>query len=240
MAKGAIGFMMMRYVLAIVYSLPTILVTVGIFFVLLGLTVSCLFIFKPLYVIGFERHGVSEATGITSYGLEQVADNFVNYFRSDDEYIAVVVDVYGVERSILSHKETVHMRDVKQLVNGFRNVGFAAMIMMVAYVISLVIKMRSQAIPILTRRLRKSSLAIIITALIFGLLVAVAFPFLFTLFHLISFSNDYWLLDPRQDYLVMLFTPNFFLEATGLLVTLILLECVVIISSTYLVRSKNQ
>ena len=154
--------------------------------------------------------------------------------------ITVVVDVYGVERSILSHKETVHMRDVKQLVNGFRNVGFAATIMMVAYVISLVIKMRSQAIPILTRRLRKSSLVIIITGLIFGLLVAVAFPFLFTLFHLISFSNDYWLLDPRQDYLVMLFTPNFFLEATGLLVTLILLECVVIISSTYLVRSKNQ
>jgi integral membrane protein (TIGR01906 family) len=231
--------MIIRCILLVVHKLPAIVVATLLFLVLLGFTVSGLFIFKPLYAIGFERHGVSEATGILSGELGEVADAFVAYFTSDETYMAVVVDVYGVERSLLSEKEAIHMRDVKALVINLRNLSIVSLIGIIGYVAVLSYKARVRAIPVLTLRLRKSAFAIVVVTILFALLTALAFPALFTLFHLISFSNDYWILDPRQDYLVMLFTPNFFLEATGLLIGLILLECAVLIGVSYVVGTKR-
>jgi integral membrane protein (TIGR01906 family) len=36
----------------------------------------------------------------------------------------------------------------------------------------------------------------------------------FLQFHLISFANDLWLLDPTKDYLIMLFPQGFWFDAT--------------------------
>ena len=47
-----------------------------------------------------------------------------------------------------------------------------------------------------------------------GVASLVGFDYLFYQFHVISFSNDLWLLDPRDNYLTRLFTEGFFLEAT--------------------------
>jgi integral membrane protein (TIGR01906 family) len=35
----------------------------------------------------------------------------------------------------------------------------------------------------------------------------------FILFHLVSFSNQYWMLDPARDYLIRLFPEGFFYDA---------------------------
>jgi integral membrane protein (TIGR01906 family) len=35
----------------------------------------------------------------------------------------------------------------------------------------------------------------------------------FILFHLVSFSNEYWMLDPTKDYLIRLFPEGFFYDA---------------------------
>jgi integral membrane protein (TIGR01906 family) len=47
-----------------------------------------------------------------------------------------------------------------------------------------------------------------------GLLALVGFETLFTLFHHISFANDLWQLDPRRDYLIMMFPLGFWFDAT--------------------------
>ena len=36
----------------------------------------------------------------------------------------------------------------------------------------------------------------------------------FRYFHLISFTNDLWILDPRRDYLIMMFPQGFFFDST--------------------------
>jgi integral membrane protein (TIGR01906 family) len=47
-----------------------------------------------------------------------------------------------------------------------------------------------------------------------GIIVGIAFDFFFTLFHEILFRNDFWLLDPRRDFLVVMFPEQFWFEAT--------------------------
>lgn len=48
----------------------------------------------------------------------------------------------------------------------------------------------------------------------FGLLALAGFDTLFLRFHELAFSNDFWRLDPRRDYLVLLFPQNFWFDAT--------------------------
>lgn len=48
----------------------------------------------------------------------------------------------------------------------------------------------------------------------FGLLALAGFDTLFLRFHQLAFSNDFWRLDPRRDYLVLLFPQNFWFDAT--------------------------
>ncbi len=47
-----------------------------------------------------------------------------------------------------------------------------------------------------------------------GLGTLLGFDQLFLQFHLLSFANDFWQLDPTRDYLVMLFPQGFWYDAT--------------------------
>ncbi|GAH55464.1 unnamed protein product, partial [marine sediment metagenome] len=51
-------------------------------------------------------------------------------------------------------------------------------------------------------------LALVLLETLFG------FGQLFYQFHLISFTNELWLLDPTKDYLIMLFPHGFWYDAT--------------------------
>ncbi len=47
-----------------------------------------------------------------------------------------------------------------------------------------------------------------------GLWALVDFGQLLLQFHLLSFANEFWQLDPTHDYLIMLFPEGFFYDAT--------------------------
>ena len=49
--------------------------------------------------------------------------------------------------------------------------------------------------------------------LLLGLSTMLNFDQLFLQFHLLSFTNDFWLLDPSRDYLIMLFPGGFWYDA---------------------------
>ena len=61
-----------------------------------------------------------------------------------------------------------------------------------------------------------------------GLAALVGFDRLFLAFHLISFTNDLWILDPRRDVLLMMFPQGFFFEATMWIVGSTVVEAVIL------------
>jgi len=69
--------------------------------------------------------------------------------------------------------------------------------------------------------------------IIFGLIVAFTFDKSFILFHIISFNNDLWLLNPEADLLINIFPESFFLNNFILVIGLSIIELFVgyIISS---------
>jgi len=54
------------------------------------------------------------------------------------------------------------------------------------------------------------------------------FNSLFYLFHIVSFSNELWLLDPSKDYLIRMFTEGFFYDAAIMVTATIMVEAVIL------------
>jgi integral membrane protein (TIGR01906 family) len=65
----------------------------------------------------------------------------------------------------------------------------------------------------LLRGLFWGSLVTVGLMIILALWAFLGFERFFILFHVLSFSNQYWMLDPARDYLIRLFPGGFFYDA---------------------------
>ena len=170
-----------------------------------------------LYSYGFDRYGIPEYTGIERADLIAAGAQIRDYFNNDDEDLIIRAFVRGVlVESLYNAREIHHMRDVKALVRGVYIVQMLTALYIVAYTAVGFALYRSDFWQTLGRNANwggKLTLALVVSV---GLLALVGFNRLFLLFHLISFSNDFWMLDPRRDYLIAMFPQGFFFDATML------------------------
>ncbi|MCY4365419.1 MAG: TIGR01906 family membrane protein [Chloroflexi bacterium] len=167
-----------------------------------------------LYRRGFEKYNISVYSGITSDDLNRVGYDLRRYFNSSEEPLNVVVSVYGQERELYNEREVHHMRDVKGLVRGVYWVAAVTLLLMV------VVKGAGYYFcrwnftwPMARWGLYGGLLTLGIVAVV-GLFALVGFDSLFLLFHQVSFTNDLWQLDPRTDYLLIMFPQGFWFDAT--------------------------
>ena len=167
-----------------------------------------------LYHGGFERYDIARVTGITDEDLKQVAADIRGYFNSRQEPLEVRAQVYGVERSLFKPKEVVHMRDVKRLVQGVYVIAGVTALYLLAYAGAGFARHRQRFTPDLARLLLWGGSLTAALILAVGLFALLGFDTLFTKFHEISFTNDFWQLDSRTDFLVMLFPEEFWFDAT--------------------------
>ena len=167
-----------------------------------------------LYEDGFEKYRIARASGITSSDLRQVALDLRGYFNSGEEPLHVRTRIFGMERDLFNDKEVHHMRDVKRLLWGVYGVFAVSAACLVILVAAGFARERGGYLRALSRRaLWGGGLTVALLAL-FGIVASVGFDALFLLFHRVSFANDFWQLDPRTDYLVLLFPQGFWFDAT--------------------------
>ena len=166
-----------------------------------------------LYHRGFERYNIAQRTGITDADLRQVGADLRSYFNSPEEPLALRARVYGVEREVFNRREVAHMRDVKGLVRGMYLVGALALAAMLAVMLAGLWFYRGAYGRYMARFVLWGSGSALALVMLLGLAVLTFFDALFLAFHLVSFSNDLWQLDPRTDYLLIMFPQGFWFDA---------------------------
>jgi len=167
-----------------------------------------------LYKYGFGKYGISQTTGLADSELEKVATGLISYFNSDEEYISLTVIKDGEPFVLFSQKEVIHLKDVKGLIWLDYWVLSGTLIYVLAYAgICLLWRKRGY-----WRRLAWGVVGgggiTLALMLALGLGIMLGFDQLFWQFHLISFTNELWQLDPTKDYLIMLFPRGFWYDAT--------------------------
>jgi len=69
-----------------------------------------------LYKYGFEKHTVSQTTGIAEVELEKAATGLISYFSSGETNISLTVIKDGEPFELFNQREVAHLRDVKGLI----------------------------------------------------------------------------------------------------------------------------
>ncbi len=166
-----------------------------------------------LYQYGFEKYDVSQATGLAETELEKVATGLSNYFNSNEEYISITVIKDSEPFELFNEKEVIHLKDVKGLIWLDYHLLLGTLIYIIAYAaVSLWWRKRRYWRQLAWGVVVGSSITLTLM-LVLGLGTLLSFDQLFLQFHLLSFTNKLWILDPAKDYLIMLFPKGLFYDA---------------------------
>jgi len=166
-----------------------------------------------LYESGFQKYNVSPTTGLAEEELEKAAKGLISYFNSDEEYISLTVMKAGKPFELFNQREVAHLKDVKGLFRLDYRLLLGTLIYVLAYAgISLFWRRRRYRRRLAWGGMVGSGITLALT-LALGLGAFLNFNQLFLQFHLISFANEFWLLDPTKDYLIMLFPQGFWYDA---------------------------
>ena len=185
-----------------ILCLPLLLLSASI-----GVVVNSL----SLYKYGFEKYDVSQTTGLAEEELEKAATGLISYFNSDEEHISLTVIKDGQPFVLFNQREVTHLRDVKGLFWLDYWILLGTLIYALAYA----------GVSLWRKEWRRLAWGLVGgSGLTLGLILALGlgalfnFDQLFLQFHLLSFANELWLLDPTKDYLIMLFPRGFWYNAT--------------------------
>ena len=206
---------------------------------LLLITSSVRFVINlpALYSYGFDRYDIAEYTRIERSNLIAAGKQIRDYFNNDEENLIIRTYVGGVlVESLYNEREIHHMRDVKALVRGVYLVQMLVLLYIAAYIAVGFWLRRTEFWGTLGRDVSRGGKLTLGLVIAIGLLALVGFNRLFLLFHLISFSNDFWMLDPRRDYLIAMFPQGFFFDATMLIAFCTIAAAAVLVAAPRIVR----
>ena len=198
------------------------IVAVPVFLLLTNVRVAAV---EPrVYRYSFTQYDAVASTGIDRAQLDRAADEIARYFGNAEPLLAIRVQVDGRDESLFNPRETLHMRDVKVLFRRVFRLHEIAFVYVVGYIAAVFLWSRERS----RRRLAQQFVAagLLTAGLLVGATAAVLVGFddLFRQFHLLSFSNDFWLLDPRTDHLIQMFPSDFWFDVTFAVGAVTLLE----------------
>ncbi|MFC1932508.1 TIGR01906 family membrane protein [Chloroflexota bacterium] len=181
---------------------------------LLTASIGCAINSTWFYKYGFDKYNVSSSTGLADSELDKAATGLISYFNSNEEYISLTVVKDGEPFELFNQREVAHLRDVKGLIWLDYWVLLGTLIYALGYAgTSLFWHKRAYWQQLASRVVVGSSITLALM-LALGLGMLLNFDQLFFQFHLLSFANDFWQLDPAKDYLIMLFPQGFWYDAT--------------------------
>lgn len=158
-----------------------------------------------LYSYGFARYSVGQKLGLSQEELSWVTEALITYFNSGKYLLG----------DFFNEREKIHLKDVRRLIQLDYRVGEICGVYLALFGAVALLRRR---LKLLGKALYYGGLATLILFALLSLAVLVGFDRIFLIFHLVSFPNTFWILDPRQDRLILLFPQGFFFQATLLVV----------------------
>jgi integral membrane protein (TIGR01906 family) len=199
---------------------PAFLFALAVPLFLVTASVALAFNDPAVYNSGFQKYRISLVSGITDDDLRHVAGQIRHYFNSTDEPLLVKTQVYGEERELFNPREVQHMHDVKRLVWWvYAAAAVSGICLLSATSWGFIVNGRG-FLGVLAQRVIRGVALMGILVVVVGIFALAGFDALFLKFHQLAFANDLWQLDPRRDYLVIIFPQGFWFDATMRVVAL--------------------
>lgn len=166
------------------------------------------------YVSKWTELGVPKSVGITMEDLEHVGEHLLLYFTGDAPSPQLTVTINGTPTLMFEEHEISHLEDVRMLFqSGLLAKHICEGLIAIGIILSAVINKCQDAVASIAKSLKLSAVILCAVVLIVTLAAILDFTSWWTSFHLITFTNDLWILDPEVDRLIQIFPEGFFYSA---------------------------
>jgi len=200
----------------IIICVPLLLITTNVRIVLNSAT---------MYDYGFNKYKIEKYTGIEFEQLQAAGQQIRDYFNNDLEQITINISLHGDNvPNLFNEKEILHMYDVKQLVKMVYLVQLYSAILLSMGCVFILFNPSTNRGILTLKYFSRGGMFTFSLVIAVSVLAIIGFDRLFLFFHLVSFSNELWILDPRHDYLIAMFPQGFFFDCTVVIAFLTLLE----------------
>lgn len=219
----------MRYIIKVI----NLLFILAIPFVLISLTLALIINIPAFYAYEFNKYNVGSSTvgnftNLDSQELKLIARSIPSYFNSGgaDEPIRVIVR----GKELFNEKEKVHMVDVKKLVRLDYGILLALLSFAAAYTLASALFFDKGSWRPYFGRLLWGAAITLGLVVVLGLILVFNFRGFFLAFHLVSFTNLFWMLDYTKDNLINLFPSGFFFDAALLIAITVVVEAAILLA----------
>ncbi len=167
---------------------------------------------RSYYTAEYIKYGIPKALGMEMGELEQATEKLLQYLDNKREDLNFKSVVKGQPVEFFSPRDKQHMVDVKGLFTAGRYIRNAAAAFIAVFAFWLLRRKEGSGLSRLTGLGTAAAVAGFVPIFLLIILMNLDFYKYFTLFHLIFFKNDLWLLDPAQDRLINMFPQDIFTD----------------------------
>lgn len=159
----------------------------------------------------YEKYQVTESLYMDMEDVMEVTSYMMDYLIGKEEVLSIETEVEGRTQDFFNEQDRLHMEDVKNLFLGGLKLR-TVMLLLAAVLVLFLILTKAELKKMLTGAYF-AALGVF-AVLIAGLLVSFAVDFTasFTVFHEIFFTNDLWMFDPAEDYMIRMLPEGFFYD----------------------------
>lgn len=223
----------------------------------IALIIACFFSSFDLLIYGnnpgffvseCEKYDCLTDVGIEKADLEYVTVEMFDYLKGRRENLSdIYTTINGVpDTQYFNEKECHHMADCQKLFVGGMKIRAACIYVCIAIILILFAinfvqikdhaRRLAEAIKATLSNLAHGMIAGTIEffaiLLVLGLLVAGNFDKYFTMFHLIFFDNDDWILDPTKDRLLMIMPEGFFMDCVKYIAIIFAVMLIILLAAS--------
>ena len=166
---------------------------------------------ESFYEKEYRKYRVSKDLDMEMEDIVDVSRKMMDYLIGKRETLSVLTKIGGEEKDFFNEQDRLHMADVKALFLGGLDLRLWCLGLMVV-LLGVLIFMKAKLREILPRVWEAAVLATALLAAFIGIAVANNFTRVFTKFHEIFFTNDLWMLDYANDYMIRMLPEGFFAD----------------------------
>ena len=179
---------------------------------------------RSFYTKQYEKNNTRAATGMSAADLDRATNLLLNYLSGKRDDLNLTVNKNGVPRQVFDERETAHMVDVKAL---YQNAQYALMLSWFAFVLlwaMIIKKYKAEFAHLMLSGYKFTVVLTVIMCIFLGVAFTTGFNTFWNNFHMVFFSNDLWLLDPKISTMINMFPLPFWLSmCTRILITFLAL-----------------
>ena len=159
----------------------------------------------------YEKYKVADELYMEMPDIMKVTKYMMSYLRGNEKELSIETEVEGNVQDFFNEQDRLHMADVQGLFLGGLAIRRAAILVLLFLMAALVLMKADwwRLLPQMYQWVLAVFLALTAGA---GFLFSRDFNKYFVIFHHIFFSNDLWIFDPAEDYMIRMLPEGFFYD----------------------------